>query len=486
MSPTIISIAGLVVVVLLVGGAIATRYKVAKPSEAFVITGRKSKATKGAVAAADGPKVVLTGGVFVVPMVQSLTKVPLSATQIELNVGGAPSARGVMIDLLATAQVKIGGDEQSIRAAAQRFPDNTMVQIHRFTTETLEGSLRGIAGTLTVEEILQDRRALADKVAEAAEDTLTGQGLVLDNFTIKEVRDVPGSTYIQDLGRAQAAAVKRDAAIAEAEARQTAEEARVASEEKIAVAERTLALRQAEIKKETDAAQAEAAAAGPLAKAASDQEVLAQQAKVAEAQAAVKERQLEVDVRKPADAERYRIEVEAEARRNATISDAEGARTAQIARAEADRRSRELAAEAGAIEGAKKGEAEKALRVALAEALRTEGEAQAASELAVGTAKAEAMTAQAEAYKEYGEAAIAEMLVKVLPEIARELAAPMSNIDQLTVVSTDGAGALPKAVTGNLVQVLEMVKSTTGLDLQALIPAQGATAPALGKAPADA
>lgn len=480
---TTISIAGLVVVVLLVGAAIATRFRVAKPSEAFIITGRKSKSE---VDGTSGPKVVLTGGVFVVPMVQSLTRVPLSVRQIPLEVSGAPSAQGVMLDLIANAQVKIGGDEQSIRAAAQRFPDRTLEALQAFTTETLEGSLRGIAGTLTVEQIIQDRRALADKVAEAAEDTLTGQGLVLDSFTIKEVKDVAGSTYIRDLGRPQAAAVKRDADIAEAVARQTAEEARVAAEEKIAVAERTLALRQAEILKETDAANARAAASGPLAKAAADQEVLAQQALVAEAQAAVKERQLEVDVRKPADAERYRIEVEAEARRNATISDAEGAKTAQIARAEADRRSRELAAEAGAIEGAKKGEAEKALRVALAEALRTEGEAQAASELAVGSAKAEAMTKQAEAYKEYGEAAIAEMLVKVLPDIARELAAPMSNIDQLTVVSTDGAGALPKAVTGNLVQVLEMVKSTTGLDLQALIPAQGATAPALEKAPADA
>ncbi|MGN0062877.1 MAG: flotillin domain-containing protein [Nocardioides sp.] len=205
---------------------------------------------------------------------------------------------------------------------------------------------------------------------------------------------------------------------------------------------------------------------------------------MAEAQASVTEKQLEVDVRKPADAERYRIEQEAEAKRAASVSQAEGLRAATLAAAEADRRARELAADANAIEGAKQGEAERSRRAAIAEAVRLEGEAQAAAELAVGRAKAEAMTAAAEAFKQYGDAAVVEMLVKVLPEVARELAAPMANIDKLTVVSTDGASALPKAITNNLTQVTELVKGTTGIDLGDLVGQQISKAPAVdGTAP---
>ena len=126
-------------------------------------------------------------------------------------------------------------------------------------------------------------------------------------------------------------------------------------------------------------------------------------------------------------------------------------------------------AEAEAIEGAKRGEAEKARRTAEADATRAEGEAQAAATLAIGQAEAEAMDKRADAFAHYNDAAVLQMLIEVLPQIAREVAAPIGAIDQLTVVSTDGAGALPKQVTDNVVQTLSMLKTSTGIDLEGLI-----------------
>ena len=237
------------------------------------------------------------------------------------------------------------------------------------------------------------------------------------------------------------------------------------------------------------AASATAAAAGPLAQADRDQAILAEQEKVAVRQAALKERQLDTEVRKPADAERYRVETEAQGRRNSQILEAEARKAASIAAAEADaekarltgegeKSRRSALAEAEAIEGAKRGEAEKARRIAEADALRAEGDAQGAAILASGQAEATAMEKKAEAFAQYNEAAVLQMLIEILPKVAAELASPMGNIDKLTVISTDGAGQLPKQVTDNLTQTLEMLKGTTGIDVQQLIQRYAGGAPA--------
>ncbi|MET0467788.1 MAG: SPFH domain-containing protein [Aeromicrobium sp.] len=470
---TIIAIAGIAVLVVLLVATIVTRYKVAGPNEAFIITGRRDKGT----ADNTGQKVVVGGGAFIIPFVQSMARLPLSSNQITLQVSNAPSSQGISLNVTAVAVVKVGGDEEHIRAAAQRFLGQTEA-IHSTTTEVLEAELRAIVGSLSVEEIIRERAAFASKVAEAGESSLSGQGLVLDSFSIKDVSDAGGGTYLRDLGRPEAALIKQKADIAEAEAHQISEQSRLAADEQVAIANRTLALKQAEIKAETDKASAEADAAGPLAKAARDQEVLTQQALVAERQADVKEKQLEIDVRKPADAERYRIEQAAEAARNAEVSRAEGARTAKVATAEAEKASRIALAEAAAIEGEKTGQAEKSRRALIAEAVQLEGESEAKAIEAVGKAEASAMSAKSESYKEYGEAAILEMMVNKLPEVARELAAPMGNIDTLTVVSTDGASALPKALADNMTQVMELFKTVTGTDLSKLISGVHDSAPA--------
>ncbi len=481
-SSTLVSVVGLVVLLLLVALAITQRYKVAGPNEAFIVTGRKGREVRNTETGEistdlSGQKVVMGGGVFVLPFVQRLHIMQLSSRRLSVQIRGAVSGQGVKLNVEGVALVKVGGNEDSIRAAAQRFLTQQH-EIETFTQETLAGSLRSIVGGLTVEQIIRDRAAFAQRVADESETSLTGQGLVLDTFQIQDITD--DGSYLSDLGRPEAARVQQTASIAEAEARRAAEQARIRAEEEIAIAQRQLALKQAEIKAETDAAQARAAASGPLAQADRDQAILTEQEKVAVRQAALKERQLDTEVRKPADAARYQVEQEAEASRNAEVFQADARRQASIAAAQADAekarltgegdKSRRTAlAEAEAIEGAKRGEAEKARRVAEAEALRVEGESQAAAILATGQAEAEAMEKRAAAFAKYNEAAVLQMLVEVLPKVARELAAPMASIDKLTVVSTDGAGALPQQVTNNLVQTMEMLRNTTGFDLQQLV-----------------
>jgi flotillin len=480
---TLIAVLGLVALLVVIGLTIASRYRVAGPNEAFIVTGRKgNKQVKnpetGEISTdLSGQKVVMGGGAFVVPFVQRLHILDLSSRRIMVQIRGAVSGQGVKLNLDGVAIVKVGGNEDSIRAAAQRFLTQ-QEEIETFTQETLAGSLRSIVGSLTVEQIIRDRAAFAQRVADESESSLTGQGLVLDTFQIQDITD--DGSYLADLGRPESAKVGQIAAIAEAEARQAAEQARIKAEEEIAVSQRQLALRQSEIKAETDAAAAQAAAAGPLAQADRDQAILTEQEKVAVRQAALKERQLDTEVRKPADAERYKVEQEAEASRNAAIAGADARKAASIAAAQADAEQARLSgeaekarrsalADAEAVEGQRRGEADKALRVAQAEATRAEGEAQADAILATGRAEAEAMNKRADAFARYNEAAVLQMLVEVLPQVAREVAAPMAAIDELTVISTDGAAALPKQVTDNLTQTMAMLKSTTGVDLQAIV-----------------
>lgn len=482
-SGTFLAVLGLVALFVLLGVLVTTRYKVAGPNEAFIVTGRKGRGEvknpeTGKISTdLSGQKVVMGGGVFVIPFVQRLATLDLSSRRIPVQIRGAVSGQGIKLNLDGMAIVKVGGNEDSIRAAAQRFLSQ-QEEVETFTQEVLAGALRSIVGSLSVEQIIRDRAAFAQRVADESEASLTGQGLVLDTFQIQDITDT--GSYLADLGRPEAAKVGQVAAIAEAAARQAAEQARIAAEQEIAITQRALALKESEIRAETDAAAAQAAAAGPLAQADRDQAILAEQEKVAVRQAALKDRQLDTEVRKPADAERYRVEIEATGRRNSEILEAEARKAAAIAAAEAEAETARLTgegeksrrsalAEAEAIEGAKRGEAEKARRVAEADAVRAEGDANAAAILAQGQAEAAAMEQKADAFAQYGHAAVLQMMIEALPSVAREVAAPMGAIEKLTVLSTDGAAELPRQVTNNVVQTLELLKSSTGVDLQSLL-----------------
>lgn len=437
MNVLLIAVAAAIGLLVLVVAFLLSRIKVAGPNEAFIVTGRKGRPvtnpeTGEVTTDLSGQKVVMGASVFVLPFVQRLESLDLSSRQISVAVSSAVSSNGIRCSLEGVAIVKVGGTEDAIRASAQRFLGQ-QDEVDRFTTEVLAGSLRSIVGRLTVEEIIRDRAAFAREVAEEAEVSLTNQGLVLDTFQLQDIQ--AEGTYIADLGRPEAARAVKEAKIAEALAQRESEQARLRAEEEVAEAQRQLALRVAQIKAETDAAEAEAEASGPKAKAAQDREIIAAQQQVAEETAMLKERELDTEVRRPADAQRYAVEQEAEGRKNAAIRAAE---------------------------------AEQARRERMAEAVRVEGESEAAAILATGQAEAEAMEKKADAYERYGDAAIVDLLAQALPEVVAKASEPMSNIDKLTVISTDGATQLTKSVTNNVAQGLQLASDLTGVDLASL------------------
>ncbi|MPY91696.1 MAG: flotillin family protein [Acidimicrobiia bacterium] len=493
MNPVLTAVLGLIAAVVLVAGLVVSRIKVAGPNQAFIITGRKGQAvtnpqTGEVTTDLSGQKVIMGASVFVVPFVQRLAVLDLTSRQIPVTVPAAISRNGIGCSLEGVAVVKVGGAEDLVRAGAQRFLGQQQ-EVDTFTKEVLAGSLRAIVGRLTVEEIIRDRATFASAVAEEAESSLTNQGLVLDTFQLQDIQ--AEGTYLRDLGRPEAARAEMEAAVAEADSRREAEQARLKAQEAIALSQRQLDLKQAEIKAQTDAATAEAAAAGPLTQAARDQEVLAAQELVATRQAALKERELDTEVRRPADAERYTVEQEAEGRKRAGIAEAEARRAATIAAAEAtaeenrlvgagERQRREELARAAEIEVRLQGEAEKARRQAVAEAVKTEGEAEAAAIAAKGEAEAGAMRDKADAYERYGDAAVVDLLAQTLPEIVRAASEPISAVDRITVISTDGAGALTQNVASNVSQGIQIASDLTGVNLMELFTSMAGRAGGAG------
>lgn len=441
-SPLVTGILGAGILLILVAYLIVSRIKVAGPNEAYIITGRKGSPVKNPETGEvshdmSGQKVVMGASVFVLPFVQKLHVMDLSSRRISVSIRGAVSSQGIKADLDGVAVVKVGGNEDAIRAASQRFLTQQK-EVDTFTTEVLAGSLRAIVGRLTVEEIIKDRARFASAVAEEAETSLTNQGLTLDTFQLQDIQ--AEGDYLNDLGRPEAARVEQAAKIAEARANQAAEEERLRAEEAVAVQQRQLELKQAEIKAETDEAQAQAAAAGPLREAARSREVIQEQELVAEREAALRDRQLDAEVRKPADAERYRIEQEAEAAKNAAIFEAD---------------------------------AEKARRARMAEAVELEGRAEAEAIRARGEAEAKAREQNAEAFKLYGDAATLDLIAAVLPELVSAASEPLSAVDRMTVISTDGASQLAKTVSSNVEQGIQIGSDLTGLDLRSLLAKLG-------------
>ena len=433
----IVGISVAVVISLIVIIVLVRAIKVAKPDEAIIVTSRQRTPKERAQNHEKenvGQKVVFGSRVFVKPIIEAYFKLSLRSRQ--LNVQATAQTRdAITIRVNAVAVVKVGGSEAMVRAAAQRFL-NQQDQIESSTEEVLSGSVRSIVGQLTVTEIITNRSALQEQVLDAVREALDIQGLQIDTLQIKEIDD--DNNYIRDLGRAEAARVKQVAEIAEAQAQQASEEARITAAQRIAESQRELDLRNAEIQKETDKARAEAAAAAPLADAIAQQEVVSQQELTAQKRVGLRKQELDAEVRAVADAQAYTVEKEASASAAAAVAAANAAREA---------------------------------RIAASEALKAEGEAEASAIRARGTAEADSTRAQAEALAERAEALLKQRVIEQLPEIVRAAAEPLSRIQNMTVISSDGTGTnqLGENVAGQLATSTKIIKDLVGIDIGELI-----------------
>ncbi|UBH04946.1 flotillin [Leucobacter sp. Psy1] len=447
-TPAIVGIFGAIVALVLIALVIIKRYRIAKPDEAIIVTGGRGKEvsdskTGQTVRDLSGQKVVTGGGVFVVPFVQKSFTISLRSRRLTITTE-AQTTDGITIQAQAVAVVKVGGSQEMIRAAAQRFLSNSD-EIDESTQEVLSGSLRSIIGGLTVLQIIRDRAVVAQSVLEAAEEALTKQGLVVDTLQIQEIRD--GADYITNIGRPEAAKVRQAADIAETNAYQASEEAKISAEQHLLDRNREFKLRQAAVQAETDKATAQASAAQPLEDAIQQQGIVEQQQLTAQRQVTLRKEQLNADVRAVAEAEAYRVEQIAKAEAAAAVAAADG-------RAQATER---------------EGLAARAARIAGAEALAAEGEAEARALRAKGTAEADAIDARARALETQSQAVLAQELIQLLPQIAAEYANAISAIDTMTVVSADGTSKVAGDAMGNIKGLLDMARDTVGVDLVGML-----------------
>src|ERR1700730_17361863 len=422
-----------VVILILILAFVASRYKVAGANEAIMVAGSRGAKVRdehGHVVSSPGDKgvkVVVGGGTIVMPLLNRIGRLKLTARQINVQLSDAVTSQGIKVQVQGVATFKIGRDVESLRNAAERFLDAKPEQVDSIVKNVLEGSLRSIVGTLTIEELIRDRQKLLQQVQDAAKGDLATSGLQIDAFTIQSLSDE--SNYIELLGQQSVSTVTRDARMVKATTDQEAAVREAESQQIKINAARDVSLREAETKTQVAAAQARADQAGPLAAAEAQQQVVRKQTELAQLEAERKEMELLSTTVKPAAAEAQGV-----------IAKAEGDKRARIASAEAD-----------------------------AETTRLEGGAEAAIVLTKGEAEAKALAMRADAYKQFNEAAIIQTVLAALPDIVRAAAEPMGHIDSLTVMSADGASDLVKNATRAVIESTTAIKGLTGLDVPNLI-----------------
>jgi flotillin len=450
LTPWLIYVGAFVVFIALVILVMALRYRKVGPNEALIISGRKKTVTEpDGTKRKVGYRYRLGGGTFVVPFIESVDILPMEVIPIGIRTPEVLTRGGVPILAEASAQVKVDSSDASIRTAAEQFLGLGKDGIRDVAVNVLEGKVREVIGTMTVEEIYRGRHEFNKKVSESAREDFSKMGLVLLSFSLKEFSDSQG--YIDALSRPVVSAAKRDAAIAEAEtqkeaiikssqARKEGEVARLQAEAQIAGAQWENEAKKAESQVFVNQKKAQSDFSYELERHKLGQEIKREEAKVrmVEKEQAIKietleinrrEKELDANVLKPSDARKYQIKAEAEAEEFRIQAEARGK----------------------------------------AEALRLEGQAEAERIRQKGAAEAEAMVKKSEAWDKYNEAAILEMYMKVLPDVAKAVSEPLSKVDKIVVIGGDKSLGTTR-ITGQVAEVLaqlpEVVKSLTGADLK--------------------
>ncbi len=466
--------------------AYANRVKKVGPNQVLIISGR-GEGRRDAGAMVSKFRIVTGGRAFVWPVLERIDDLSLEIMTIDITTPDVPTSQGVPVTVDGVAQVKIGSDENSIRTAAIQFLSKTQDQIEHVAHETLAGHLRAILGTLTVEQLYRDREAFAQRVQEVSGDDMASMGLEIVSFVIKDISD--GEGYLEALGRPRIAQVKRDATIGEAEAardatirsaeaRQEGEAAKFQAETKIAESRRDFEVQRAAYEADINRKKAQAELAYTIQQNIENQKVKAEEVQieiiekqkrieVQEQEVGRKEKELEATVRKPAEAEQYRVKTLADARQYQLQAEATGESEAIRLRGqgEADMAKAKGLAQADVIQAT--GESE-------AKANKARGLAQADVILKQGLSEAEATHKKADAWKEYTQAAVIQQLLDALPELAAAISAPLAKTERIVVINNGadgGAGAsrVTKDVTDIIAQVPVTIEALTGIDLQAAL-----------------
>ncbi len=461
----VLAVFALFFVLLVLAFVYAGRYKKVGPNEVLIISGRGVGTTDPGT----GQKmrrsfrIVRGGGTFIWPVVERVDRLSLELMTIEVVTTNVYTSQGVPVTVDGVAQVKVGSDDVSIVTAAEQFLSKSTKEIQNVALQTLEGHLRGILGTLSVEEIYRDRDKFAQRVQEVSALDMKNMGLTIVSFTIKNIHDAQG--YLDALGQARIAEVKRDATIGQANAqrdatiqsaraRQEGEVAKFEAETKIAEAQKNFAVQKASYDADVNQKKAESELAYTLQQNITNQKVKEQevqisvvekrkQIEVQEQEVARRERELEATVRKPAEAEQYRIRTLADAKKYQIEAEAEGQSVA----------TRNL--------GSGEADANKARGLAQADVIQAQG-----------FAEAQATSKKAEAWEQYTQSAILQQLLDKLPELAAAIAQPLAKTEKIVVISSGGDGQagtgasrVTRDVTDTMAQIPVVIEALTGISL---------------------
>ena len=455
-----------VVVAIIVSG-----YVKAPPDKAYIISGIKRN-----------PKILIGRAGIKLPFLERKDTLVLKQISIDIKTNGyVPTLDFIGVDIDAVAKVRLKTDPEGIKIAMKNFLNMSEESITKALTDSLQGNMREIIGTVKLKELNTDRKKFGDEVQQKAQTDMNALGVEIISCNIQKIEDEKGlivalgqdnMSQIQKDASIAKAQAERDVAIAEAEAKRMANEAQVAAETEIASRRNELRIREAELKRASDQKQAEADAAYEIQQQEQRKTI---EVTTANANIARQEREIELK-RKNVEVTEQTLEAEikkkAEAEKFARQQKAEAELFERQRKAEAEKFEREKAAEARKVQA----EADLFARQQEAEGIKAVGEAEAKAIEARGIAEAEALEKKAEAMKKYGQAAMMEMIVKALPEMAASIAKPLESIDKVTIIDGGkggtGVDAMGSYVPSVLARTIETMKEVTGLDLVDVMKAE--------------
>lgn len=440
MSPFVVVIIAVVVIVAAIVVVVLKNYRKVGPNEVLIVSGGK----KRSITMPDGTvrqigyRYRIGGGTFVRPFIEQAQILPLEIIPMEIQVDDAISTNGIRCTVRGTAEVKIASDEPSIHLASEQFLGRAVSDVRDVALRTIEGSTRALIGTMNVESLNKNRKDFAAKVFDDVGPYFSNMGLKLLSFNLKEITDPSG--YLEALGKPRIVEARRDAEVAEAEAARDAiiksahakkdgDIAKLVADTEVADANQDLELRRAELQTELNRKKADADFSYELQRHKLNQQLKTEEGKVKliEKGSAIEiakkeiervEQELDATVRKPAEAEQYRLEAEAKG---------------------------------------------------MAEAKRIQGLIEAELVEKIGEAEADSLRKKADSWNSYSQPALLQMMFEKLPDLAREMAAPISKIDKIVMVSNDGQLGTSKVtneLASMMAQLPTVVKSLSGFDLQ--------------------
>lgn len=457
-----------VVIVALLLIIIAKGYVKAPPDTAYIISGFKKE-----------PRILIGRAGIRIPFLERIDKLSLKQVTVDVKTEGyIPTLDFINIRVDAVAKVRVSTEPELLERAMKNFLNKDSNDIIEDLQDSLQGNMREIVGTISLRDICNNREEFGNQVQQKASVDMKNLGIEIISCNIQNVEDE--SDLIKNMGMDNTAKIRKDAAIAkaeadrdvaikQAEADKEANEARVKADLEIAQKKNELDIRKSELKKAADTKAAEADAAFEIQKqeqrktietASTNAEIAKREREVElkEREVKVMEQSLEAEIKKKAEAEKFKEQQEADAKLYIRTKEAEAKKV-------------EAELEAEAL--MKKADADKYAQEQEAKAIEAKGQAEAAAIRAKGIAEAEAIDKKAEAMKKYGEAAILEMAFNILPEMAKNIAEPISSIDKVTVIGGNSNGVADMA--GNvpivMAKVIESVKEATGIDLNEIIKA---------------